>query len=280
MVTNNSINSTKPISVPFGGTGVASTTAYAVVCGGTTSTNPLQSIASVGSSGNLLTSNGAGALPTFQAPTTFSTVNIQSFTSTGTYTPTSGMKYCVVEVWGGGGAGGGTPTTGAGEYACGGGGAAGGYARSVFSAATIGASQAVTIGAAAAGVAGGAGNNGNACSLGALISANGGTGGASPSAAATCLASGGIGGTGSGTISGIGQRGFNGVAFSTFRYSGGGASTAMGEGGTSQFTGNYDGVAGLGYGSGGSGAVSTQNNAATKTGGDGAKGIVVVTEFI
>lgn len=54
--------------VAGGGTGDTSFTAYAVICGGTTTTGALQSIASVGSSGNVLTSNGAGALPTFQAP--------------------------------------------------------------------------------------------------------------------------------------------------------------------------------------------------------------------
>lgn len=57
-----------PLTVANGGQGNASVTAYAVLCGGTTSTNPVQSIASVGSSGEVLTSNGAGALPTFQAP--------------------------------------------------------------------------------------------------------------------------------------------------------------------------------------------------------------------
>jgi hypothetical protein len=53
--------------VAGGGTGVTSNTAYAVLCGGTTSTNPIQSVASVGSAGQVLTSNGAGALPTFQS---------------------------------------------------------------------------------------------------------------------------------------------------------------------------------------------------------------------
>ena len=38
-----------------------------MLCGGTTSTAALQSIASIGTSGQVLTSNGAGALPTFQA---------------------------------------------------------------------------------------------------------------------------------------------------------------------------------------------------------------------
>lgn len=54
------------LPVAGGGTGLASATAYAVLCGGTTSTGAFQSIASVGTSGQVLTSNGAGALPTFQ----------------------------------------------------------------------------------------------------------------------------------------------------------------------------------------------------------------------
>ena len=58
---------TGTLPVANGGTGVASTTAYAVLCGGTTTTGPFQAIASVGTAGQILTSNGAGALPTFQA---------------------------------------------------------------------------------------------------------------------------------------------------------------------------------------------------------------------
>lgn len=53
--------------VAGGGTGVTSNTAYAVLCGGSTATGPIQSIAGVGSAGEVLTSNGAGTLPTFQA---------------------------------------------------------------------------------------------------------------------------------------------------------------------------------------------------------------------
>ncbi len=55
------------IVVGSGGTGVATTTAYAVLCGGTTSTGALQSVSGVGTTGQILTSNGAGALPTWQA---------------------------------------------------------------------------------------------------------------------------------------------------------------------------------------------------------------------
>lgn len=54
------------VTVAQGGSGRASTTAYAVICGGTTSTATEQSVASVGTAGQTLTSNGAGALPTFQ----------------------------------------------------------------------------------------------------------------------------------------------------------------------------------------------------------------------
>lgn len=54
-------------TVSTGGTGVTTLTAYAPVFGGTTATGAVQS-GTVGSSGQVLTSNGAGALPTFQTP--------------------------------------------------------------------------------------------------------------------------------------------------------------------------------------------------------------------
>jgi hypothetical protein len=57
---------TGQLTVPNGGTGAATATAYAVLCGGTTSTAAFQSIASVGTLGQVLTSNGPGALPTMQ----------------------------------------------------------------------------------------------------------------------------------------------------------------------------------------------------------------------
>lgn len=51
--------------VEGGGTGSTSFTAYSVICGGTTSTGALQNVVGVGSSGEVLTSAGAGALPTW-----------------------------------------------------------------------------------------------------------------------------------------------------------------------------------------------------------------------
>jgi len=55
------------IPVANGGTGATSQTAYSVICGGTTSTGAYQSVASLGTAGQVLTSNGAGALPTWGA---------------------------------------------------------------------------------------------------------------------------------------------------------------------------------------------------------------------
>ena len=63
----NSLVLATPLAVAQGGAGRVSSTAFSVICGGTSSTAAHQSIASVGTSGQLLTSNGAGALPTFQA---------------------------------------------------------------------------------------------------------------------------------------------------------------------------------------------------------------------
>lgn len=77
------------LPVAGGGTGLAAFTAYAVVCGGTTTTGALQSIASVGTSGHVLTSNGAGALPTFQAGGT-GTVNNASTANTLAYYAATG----------------------------------------------------------------------------------------------------------------------------------------------------------------------------------------------
>ena len=62
-----------PLTVANGGSGNAAATAYAVLCGGTTSTGPIQAIASVGNAGQVLTSNGAGFLPTMQTITSFVT---------------------------------------------------------------------------------------------------------------------------------------------------------------------------------------------------------------
>ena len=62
------LSATTAIPVTSGGTGIATTTAYSVVFSGTTATGAFQATAGPGSATHVLTSNGAGALPTFQAP--------------------------------------------------------------------------------------------------------------------------------------------------------------------------------------------------------------------
>ena len=60
------------VAVADGGTGRSSHTAYAVLCGGTSTTAAQQSIASVGNGGQVLTSGGGGALPAFADRITYS----------------------------------------------------------------------------------------------------------------------------------------------------------------------------------------------------------------
>lgn len=208
----------------------------------------------------------------------------QVFTSTGTYTPTTGMIYCIVRMAGGGAGGGGAAANGASNVSVGGGGGAGEYAEGVFTAAQVGASQAVTIGAAgtAGSSAGGTGGSGGTTSLGALLTAIGGTGGGgggtSPSITLTAGGAGGTGGTG-GSVHIPGSQGLFGFGFATLNLapSGGGAASLLG----SNVNGlnNQAGNTGNNYGSGGGGASST-NSGSGQTGGVGTKGLIIVTEFI
>jgi hypothetical protein len=66
--TNGSKNlvSTGTVPVDQGGTGLSTTTAYGLIAAGTTATGNFQQVSGTGTSGQILTSNGAGALPTWQ----------------------------------------------------------------------------------------------------------------------------------------------------------------------------------------------------------------------
>lgn len=209
-------------------------------------------------------------------------VSVQSIISNSTYTPSSGMVYCLVEAIGGGGAGGGAGANGSGISPCGGGGG-GEYRYRLCTAADIGVSQAVTIGAGGTGGASTGGNGGNT-SVGVLLVANGGSGGSVIGHTTVWqgpYATGGSGGNG-----GSGGIGVNG--------SGGGTSLAWGpatggiggHGGSSGFMSgsaigastDADGATGVSYGGGGSGAVSNDSNVA-RNGGNGASGFVRITEY-
>jgi hypothetical protein len=268
-----------PVTIANGGTNAVSMTNTDGVC---YYDGSLINTTTVGTSGYVLTSNGAGSAPTFQNFTSAKfQVNIQEFNANGTYTPTSGMSYCIVEVVGGGGAGGGASATSGSQYSIGGGGGAGGYSCGFFSAATIGASQSVTVPAAATGVSGGTGNTGGTCSLGALIQATGGIGGATNiGGAGAFLATGGAGGLGSGgTINIYGNPGAEGsFYFNAWSYSGIGGASQIGGGAQAVFA-QASGNNASGYGGGGSGAYNGTSQAA-RLGGSGGVGVVKVTEYI
>ncbi len=212
--------------------------------------------------------------------TAFTKVVSQVFTSSGTYTPTTGMKYCIIELVGGGGGGGGSQTAATASLPGAGGG--GGYARKVVTAAAIGTSQTVTIGAGGAGGAAGANNGvaGGTTSVGAIISATGGGAGNT--------ASSGLGGSGSG---GIGSGGdINIAGGSGLTGSGTGVTYGVGSTGGTSFFGNPNaagtgnggshgsGSAGLNYGSGGGGGLTL--NSTQDAGGAGADGVVFITEYV
>ena len=216
-------------------------------------------------------------------------VTTQSFTTSGTYTPTSGMLYCLVQMVGGGGGSGGAITTTSTTAASGGGGG-GEYAQAVFSAATIGASQTVTIGAA--GAAGtnspGNGGTGGTTSLGGLLTAIGGTGslGVTYAGAPGVTSPGGVGGTGgSGTaqLRVAGQQGSASAGLDALNLgiTGAGGSSRLGFGGANQtqFANTATiGLSGTGYGSGASGSMVGGTSGAV-VGKIGNAGVLIVTEF-
>jgi hypothetical protein len=221
-----------------------------------------------------------------------SIINIQTITTTGTYTPTSGMIYCIIEVVGGGGGGGGAATTSAagnGSGASGGGGGAGGYSRGKFTATDIGASKAVTIGAAGTGGTAGAnaGVAGGTTSVGAtLIQSTGGTGGDGGSAGVTNASYGGAGGVGTlGEFNITGNFGGTGwtdnITGSNLVLAGMGGSAYFGGGNYQDWlnnTGQTAGIAAISYGNGGSGGIALKGGTQV-AGGDGAPGVVVITEY-
>lgn len=73
-----------------GGTGGTSFTAYTLICAGTTTTGAFQNVASVGTSNQVLTSNGASALPSFQAVSASGAITTIDGDS-GSCTPSSGV---------------------------------------------------------------------------------------------------------------------------------------------------------------------------------------------
>ena len=254
-------------------------TQHGVLIGG--ASNAASSLG-VAATGKVLT-GVTGADPAFKS---FS-VNIQAFGTPGTttYTPTAGMVYVFVECLGAGGGGGGAlnATTGV-TTSAGGGGGAGEYRIGTFSAATIGASQTVTIGTGGAANSGAAGGNGGNSTLGALIGSVGGGGGTTGAAGAITVGGAGSGGGGGsgGTFGANGQNGTVGIGMTTplLNWTGAGANSQYGAGGFQVASGNSAGFAAGGWGSGGGGAIVETTGGGPLAGGAGAPGLIVITEYI
>lgn len=241
-----------------------------------------------GNAGTIYTANGNGVGPNFQPASTVgggaTNVNLQVFSSSGTYTPSIGMRYCIVEVIGGGGGGGGCSTTNASQCSAGAGGGAGGYSRKVLTSSSIGVSQAVTIGSGGTGGAAGnnTGNPGGTTSFGSIFNAGGGQGGQGASTNfANFPTTPGQGGGGSlGDINASGSPGLPGWQTLQGSMSGTGGSSFLGGGAISVCTFSFAaGANAASFGGGGSGAAAIANGTA-EPGGNGFPGVIFVTEFI
>lgn len=288
-------------SVSGGGTGLDDIPQYAVICGGTTGEGPLQTVSGLGVSTQVLTSNGTGLLPTWQNPTgggggNGGPIAVQVFSTPGsfTYTPTSGMASCFVEVVGGGGGSGAGAFISAPATVAGAG--SGGYTRKFFLSSAIGASQPLVVGSGGAGgatdsalgIAGGDTTFGT----GPILTGGGGQVSSGP-VLFDGSALGGTGGTAAGgDINVPGQCGapsastpYNGGFTTSTSINGTGGNAIYGSGGqgavtTDNITTNVAAKPGLGYGAGaGGGYTSGTGGGHFEPGASGANGVVIITEF-
>jgi len=208
-------------------------------------------------------------------------IGIQTFTSSGTYTPSAGTASVVVEAVGGGGAGGGCAANSGSQGSAGGGGGSAAYARARFTGGFAGAAVTVGTGGAATSSGSSRGNAGGASSFGALVSAPGGLGGyvgytTTPGVvvggAEACPAS-----SGGSLMNTAGNPGSPGLVLGTGMVIGGnGGTSPFGGGGTGG--GGAAGVAATAPGAGGGGASSIASGPARNSGA-GANGIVIVYEY-
>jgi len=194
-------------------------------------------------------------------PTSIVSVKTRIFTASGTYTPSTGTLYCIVEAVGGGG-GGGQKTVGSGAAAASGGGA-GGYSRHII---TSPSSSAVVIGAGGAAASAG----GQTTLGGTTVVANGGSGGGIGNAIG---GAGGAAGTGN-IIASKGDDGQSSGESTTCNIGGKGGNSIFGGGGSANTYGQGAGRSG-GYGGGGGGSFGQTGVA----GGAGGQGIMIITEF-
>lgn len=185
------------------------------------------------------------------------------YTSSTTWTKPVGLKFVIVEAVGSGG-GGGANDSGSTNNGAGGGGG-GSYATVKKLAASLGATETVTIGAGGA-----AATNGNDSSFGAHCIGKGGTKGANGSGGAG--GAGGVAGTGDFKVPG-GQGSTGGAATP---YGGAGGGTRYGQGAPARLDGGVADPGGL-YGGGGAGGARIASGG--RAGAAGAAGVVIVREY-
>lgn len=190
---------------------------------------------------------------------------IQTFTASGTWTKPTGLKYIIIEGVGGGGGG---EASGSTNGNIGNGGSAGGYFKKLILAASLGATETVTIGAAGAGGSGSDvdGSAGGNTTFGAHATGNGG-----------------LGGTGNGNASVVAGGTATGGDLNIQGGSAGSGGNTNGRGGDSQF--GFGGIpisnsssTGTGYGSGGS-AGYCSSSSTSRAGAAGTAGYIIVTEY-
>ncbi|MEF3847659.1 hypothetical protein U9X84_14280 [Escherichia coli] len=203
-------------------------------------------------------------------------LNVRTFTSSGTYTPTAGTKFVVVEVQGGGGGSGGVPATGSSSVAASGAGGAGAYAKAYITSGFSGVSVTVGAGGAAGSSGGGDGGAGGTSSFGSLVSCPGGTGGGSTGSVAVSFPTSRGGSTETAAPTGgniISSKGKAGAGSTVVN----GAVGNFGTGAASPFSAGGTGGDGE-NGSGGGGWINFVSQSA-RAGYAGGKGLVVVWEY-
>jgi len=217
-------------------------------------------------------------------------INYQTFTSSGTYTPTTGMAFCEVYCTGGGGGAGGTDGDDTSCSLASGGGGAGGTAIKIYSATEIGASATVTIGSGGSGgngaTSGSSGGNStfSPAGTGGTLTGGGGNGSSGFNAGGDEARRGADGGGSSGgDLNLSGEHGHHGETSNDGVIGGNGGSSFFERGGLASDRARTNGSGSTGVagskGSGGGGTV-VRNDTGTSTGGAGGSGFVVVKEFI
>lgn len=209
-------------------------------------------------------------------------IQCQVFKSSGTYTPTKGTRFIIVEIVGGGGAGGGCQVGYPNNAACGGGGMSGEYVKARVDNPTV---TTVTIGYGGTGASASVGAPGGATSFGNTIIAKGGLGG-------NVLAEGTVPGV-VGPYGAYTKPGFTGAniigsgsGYSSpgVRYSGSlamggpGGDSILGAGAGSQAIVG-EGINANGHGGGGGGACVYGGTTQQRAGGSGMAGIAIIWEY-